>query len=149
MTKNRLTKYSVRYLVIHCAATPPDMEIGVKEIDRWHKAKGWFGCGYHYVINRAGELEHGRDINTIGAHARGYNHVSIGICLVGGVNENNEPEDNFNEGQMLQLEAVLEELQDIYPLAVIVGHNELDPHKECPSFNVQRWLDDTWPETNN
>jgi len=128
--------------VVHCSATPPDMEIGVKEIDRWHKARGWFGCGYHFVINRAGELEHGRSVETYGAHVRGYNHESIGICLVGGFDLNNDPEENYNEGQMLQLEALLNDLHDQFPNAEIVGHNELDPHKACPSFDVKQWFEE-------
>lgn len=147
MTSNKLHSGNVRLIVVHCSATPPHMDIGVKEIDRWHRQRGWFCCGYHLVINRAGELEHGRRITTPGAHARGYNHESISICLVGGVNDNKVPEDNFNEGQMLQLEELINELRDSYPSAVVIGHNELNRHKACPSFDVQQWVRDTWPES--
>jgi len=148
MKRNRLNKDNVRFLVVHCSDTPPDMEIGVKEIDRWHRQRGWLGCGYHLVINRAGEIEHGRDITTPGAHVYGYNHESIGICLVGGMNKlTREPEENFNDGQFLQLKGLLTNLQEQFPKAEVVGHNELNSHKACPSFDVQAWLRETWPET--
>ena len=82
----------VNLLVIHCAATKPNMDIGRDEIDSWHKARGWSGIGYHYVIRRDGRIESGRPVEQAGAHASGYNANSIGICLVGGINHNGKPE---------------------------------------------------------
>ena len=128
-------------VVIHCSATPPTMDIGRKEIDEWHRAKGWNGIGYHYVIRRNGEIENGREIGTVGAHVAGHNAHSVGICLVGGVDSHNQPENNFEEIQFDSLLELLGMLKDEIPNAFdVVGHNELNPHKACPSFNVQDWL---------
>ena len=126
-------------LVVHCSATPPTMDIGKREIDTWHRQRGWLKIGYHYVIKRDGTLEEGRDRDVIGAHAKGHNSKSLGICLVGGVNDENEPENNFTEEQYSCLTGLLSSLIVIYPDAQIVGHNTLDQGKACPSFNVEEW----------
>ena len=61
---------SVDYLVVHCSATPPEMDIGVEEIRRWHMRTGGENVGYHYIIRRDGSIEKGRTDGTPGAHAR-------------------------------------------------------------------------------
>lgn len=127
-------------IVIHCAATPPDLDIGAKEIDKWHKERGWSGIGYHYVIRRDGKLETGRDLDAKGAHVKGHNDYSVGICLVGGVDSRNKPENNFTSTQFKVLNKLLDNLMEIYPEAVIVGHTELDKNKACPSFDVERYI---------
>ena len=100
----------INWLVIHTAATRPSMDIGVKEIRQWHKAKGWSDIGYHYVIRRDGRVEKGRPESRVGAHVAGYNRDSIGICLVGGVSENLVPENNYTEAQWKALEELLHKL---------------------------------------
>ena len=80
------------FIAVHCSATRPSMDVGVKEIDQWHRARGFSGgVGYHYVIRRDGTLEHGRAEAAVGAHVEGYNHNSVGVCLGGGVIETAEP----------------------------------------------------------
>lgn len=126
-------------IIIHCSATMPKMDIGVKEIRKWHKARGWNDIGYHFVIRRNGELEIGRDINLTGAHVKGHNVGSIGICMVGGVNEYNDAEDNFTVAQWDTARQLLTYFQIDYPYATIHGHNEY-ANKACPSFDVQKEL---------
>ena len=58
------------------------MDIGLNEIRKWHLDLGWRDVGYHYIIRRNGEVELGRSIRDTGSHARGYNHKSVGLCLV-------------------------------------------------------------------
>lgn len=130
------------YIVIHCAATRPSQNIGAHDIDKWHRERGFSSIGYNYVICRDGTLEEGRAKGEVGAHAKGYNSVSVGICLVGGVSEEDfrVAENNFTGKQFAVLESILRFLKLDYPNAKIVGHNELDPKKACPSFNVQKWL---------
>lgn len=128
------------HLVVHCSATPPSMNVGVREIDRWHRARGWLQIGYHFVIRRNGKIEPGRAINAIGAHAKGFNHNTIGICLVGGVDDDGNPEANYTDNQWGGLTALLDVLTEQYPDATICGHNELNPKKSCPSFDVRRWV---------
>ena len=111
------------YIVIHCADTYETMDIGADDIRKWHvEERGWSDIGYHKVIRRDGTVETGRDIDVSGAHAAGYNSVSIGICLVGGRGENDEAEDNFTPQQWESLEELVDELQASYPDAEVLGH---------------------------
>ena len=139
----------INTIIIHCAATPPSMNIGVKEIDRWHRLRGFFGIGYHYVIRRDGNIETGRDLNKIGAHAENHNTGSIGICLVGGVDKENKPECNFTKEQWESLKELVESLKKSIPtITHIIGHNEV-ANKACPSFNVQKWIKNGMKGLNN
>lgn len=134
---------SVDYLFVHCAATPPDIDIGVKEINLWHRKQGWFQIGYHWVIRRNGVIEIGRDSAIPGAHCRGYNERSLAICLVGGVKRaagKFVTENNFTPEQFAALTKKLKELRMLHPNAKIVGHREFDAGKDCPSFDVQAWV---------
>ena len=130
------------YIVVHCAATKPSMDIGADTIRDWHvNGNGWRDIGYHLVIRRDGSVEKGRDINDSGAHAAGYNSKSIGLCLVGGMAEDNSAEDNFTAQQWTSLLATVKELEVDFPNAKVIGHNEIS-EKECPSFDVQKWKGD-------
>ena len=136
----------IRYLVVHCSATPPKMDIGVKEMRQWHIDRGWFDIGYHKVIRRDGSIEDGRPLDMPGAHAREWNRNTIGICLIGGVKEHNHDfsEDNFTKSQYEALKTLLNELMPKYPNANVIGHRDLPyVNKGCPSFDVQAWMG-TW-----
>lgn len=127
------------------------MDIGRKEIDRWHRQRGLFEIGYHAIIRRDGTLESGRPAEQIGAHAQGYNLVSLGVCLIGGVKSlpEAEPEANYTPAQVKSLNALLAGWHQGWGEAKIVGHSELpSPHarlRYCPSFNVQAWLAEGQP----
>ena len=129
-------------VVVHCSATWPEQDIGVEEIDVWHKARGWSGCGYHYVIRRNAVLEYGRPISQVGAHVRGHNRWSIGICLVGGFESKatDLPEDHFTGNMIVTLTDLLYSLKLVLAEPFTVhGHNEF-ANKGCPGFDVQTWL---------
>lgn len=133
----------VSFLVVHCSATKPSMDWGRDEIDRSHRQRGFFEIGYHFVIRRDGRVEQGRPLNRQGAHASGYNHISVGVVLVGGVSEKDVriPENNFTPAQFESLKSVLKSLRRQFPHATIVGHGSLPKvNKACPSFDVQAWL---------
>lgn len=129
------------FIVVHCSATPPSQDIGADEIREWHKARGWRDIGYHHVIRRNGKLEIGRPPMAVGAHARGYNAVSVGICLVGGVDDEGKPEANFTRAQYARLEDLVRNMVRLYgPDVAVVGHRDLpDVSKACPSFCVPCW----------
>lgn len=130
----------INLVVIHCSATPPSMNIGKSVIDKWHRAKGFFGCGYHYVIKRNGKVEIGRPEETIGAHTQGYNERSIGICIVGGISEEKgNPECNYTDEQWETLKTLATDLQKRYPGIKFIGHNQV-ANKACPCFNVPKWV---------
>ncbi|AZV02353.2 lysozyme, N-acetylmuramoyl-L-alanine amidase [Pectobacterium phage Q19] len=115
------------------------MDIGVREIRQWHKEKGWLDVGYHFVIRRDGTLEEGRDVGAVGSHVQNYNADSVGICLVGGVDDRNKFAANFTPAQMNVLRGLLENLKTRYPGVNIRAHHDVAP-KACPSFDLQRWL---------
>ena len=135
-------------IVVHCSATRPAMDIGVKEIRQWHmqpKSKGGLGAsdvGYHYVIRRNGLLEGGRPEAKAGAHVGGHNANTIGICLVGGVQQADfrKAENNFTPAQFKTLKAILKDLSGRYPNAVVKGHRDFKGvAKACPSFDARAW----------
>jgi len=132
-----------KYIVIHCSQTRPSMkDVDAKWIDRIHRSNGWLKIGYARVLKRDGTWEQGRADDEVQAHVKGYNHCSIGICLVGGAKEENwkEPDDNFTAEQWESLKTELIRLVKKYPDARIVGHYELDEKKFCPAFNVREYL---------
>lgn len=150
-----LNPAAVRFIAVHCSATPPDLDIGVDKIREWHKANGWADVGYHYVVRRDGVIEHGRALEYQGAHAQGHNHESIGVCLIGGVRRDPDadgkddadgprwdlnPDANFTAAQYASLETLLNLLLPRYPGAVVRGHRDFPGvTKACPSFDVQAW----------
>lgn len=136
---SKLSRHVSR-LIIHCSATPPSMDIGADTINKWHTDKGWSAIGYHYVIKRDGVIENGRDVNNIGAHVKGHNTGSIGVCLIGGVDKNNKAEANFTDAQWETLAIVCKSFKKQLNYVTIHGHNEYAA-KACPSFDVQVWLD--------
>lgn len=136
---------AVDLLVVHCTATPPTHDWGVAEVDQLHRGNGWEGIGYHAVIRRNGVTEQGRSLSRVGAHAQGYNTRSIGVALVGGVDSQLRPQNNFNPAQFSALRTYVLEFLNKVPGGKVIGHNEISS-KACPSFDVQAWLKDNIPE---
>jgi len=123
-------------IIIHCTDTPKGMDVGVAEIDDWHRQKGWQGCGYHFVVRLDGSVEVGRDLNRAGAHCKDHNPFSIGIAYVGGRNADGETDDTRTPAQKVALKALLVALHEVWPRAELHGHNEFSL-KACPCFNVK------------
>lgn len=130
---------TTKTLIVHCAATMPTMNIGLREIRQWHKERGFLDVGYHFIIRRDGTIETGRDVKQVGAHTVGQNETSVGICLVGGVDDKMQPQANFTTQQMTTLRKLLADLKGLFPQAVVKGHRDFAA-KACPSFDVKRWL---------
>lgn len=136
-------RYPVREVIIHCSATRPgwleDYSVYWKrdEIERWHKARGWRAIGYHRVIDRDGAIAIGRSLYEIGAHVRGHNRGTIGICLIGGhgASADDKFEDHFTEAQRVALKAYIAELGELTDIRKISGHNDYAA-KGCPGFKV-------------
>jgi N-acetylmuramoyl-L-alanine amidase len=126
-------------IIVHCTATKEGKEFDVEDIRRWHKARGWNDIGYHYLILLDGTIQKGRKDSVVGAHCKGHNSRSIGVCYVGGVDENNKPKDTRTHEQKLKLKILVEELLEEHQGATVHGHNEFSS-KACPSFDVQTQL---------
>ena len=124
---------SITMLIIHCSAVRPDQQSSVAQIDSWHRKRGFhLGVGYHYVVRRDGEIEKGRPEWLTGAHCKNHNAHSIGICYEGGLNIRGQPDDTRTEAQKASMRRLLEELHLRYPRAIIIGHHDLNPLKDCP-----------------
>jgi len=111
-------------IIIHCAATKASMDIGYKEIRKWHvEDNGWDDVGYHFIIRRNGQLEKARPEGYSGAHAPSHNSRSIGICLVGGMADDGGPENNFTLEQFLTLKDLVNMIMDKYSdITEVLGH---------------------------
>ena len=127
---------SVRLLIIHCSATLPGQRVTVQDIDRWHRQQGFSCIGYHFYITVDGTIWTGRPLSQIGAHCKGYNTHSIGICYEGGLDEEGRPQDTRTLMQKAALVALINKLRESYPTADVVGHCDLNPHKACPCFSA-------------
>jgi N-acetylmuramoyl-L-alanine amidase len=131
------------FIAIHCSATSEKQNFGAADINKWHRAKGWACIGYHYVIKRDGTIEQGRKESQVGAHVADWNAVSLGICMIGGVDadDRTKAEDNFTPEQYASLKDLILELKTRYPKAKIQGHRDFPKvAKACPCFDVATWL---------
>ena len=137
-------------IFIHCAATPKSWmqnataEAKMLEIRRWHtEERGWSDIGYHYVIDTSGEVVEARPIERAGAHARGHNRNSVGICLIGGHGgeQDDQFSDHFTPEQDRALRKLIASLRMEYPsITKVRGHNEVSVSKACPCFQVTPWM---------
>ncbi|MDB0601078.1 N-acetylmuramoyl-L-alanine amidase [Tenacibaculum maritimum] len=140
----------IKHIVVHCSATIERQSFTAKDIDRWHKQRGWKGNGYHYVIGLNGAVEKGRPDWQIGAHVKGYNRHSIGVVYIGGLAKNLAPKDTRTHAQKYALQTLLKNLKQKYPFAKIVGHRDfskdlngngvIEPfefQKACPCFDAK------------
>ena len=127
----------INEIILHCSATAEGKNYHASDIDKWHKAKGWKGIGYHYVIDLDGTVEPGRPLNQIGAHTEGHNANSIGICYIGGcAKDGRTPKDTRTPEQKLAMYQLLYDLLNTYPKATVHGHYEY-ANKACPSFKIE------------
>ena len=138
-------------VIIHCSATPEGRDYTVADIDRWHRERGFNEIGYHYVVYRDGSVHTGRDVAKIGAHCKGQNANSIGICYVGGLDAGGKAKDTRTEAQKRALRVLIAKLVKEYPIKEILGHRDtspdtdgdgiVEPHewtKMCPCFDAKK-----------
>lgn len=139
-------------IFLHCSATPPSRDIDVEDVRKWHTSepRNWKDVGYHYFIKLDGTIEVGRDLDQVGAHVRGANKTSVGICYAGGVNEEGEIENTMNRRQRAAIVRLVRSLRIVLGHRVeLLGHRDhANTKKACPSFDVRAefrdvtdWLD--------
>ncbi|TNG92271.1 N-acetylmuramoyl-L-alanine amidase [Pasteurellaceae bacterium USgator11] len=166
--------YPTNKIVIHCSATQNGKSLRTKSqtaaqrIDDWHAKRGFKRAaksaslfnphlqhvGYHFVIDTDGTVETGRQVGETGAHVKGHNLHSVGICLVGGITIDGKNFGRYTTKQWQSLHLLLRQLEAKYPNANIFGHRDLSPDtnnngkvdkwewlKDCPCFDVWQWLD--------
>lgn len=127
----------IKKIFIHVTDSDDSLDIGYREINDWHKARGFLSpsgisCGYHYIIRRNGTIELGRPDEEIGSHVKGQNTHSIGIVWVG--------RNQIDKKQEKTLYVLLRNLLNQYSLEVtdVYGHCEYDSHKTCPNLDMNK-----------
>ena len=128
----------VKLIVVHCSATRSDRNFSVENLISTGVAK-YGQASYHWFVRRNGNIVPILPESVRGAHARGYNRCSIGICYEGGINTRGKNDDTRTPQQKASLYELLKQLHRDYPKARIVGHREL-PHvaKDCPCYLPSR-----------
>jgi hypothetical protein len=144
----------LKFLVLHCTATPEGRPVTSAEIRRWHTdpvsrgGRGWKQVGYTDMIHLDGKVErlvqNNEDANVdpweITNGAKGYNSTSRHVVYVGGVaRDGKTPRDTRTLKQLKAMEAYVKDFHRRFPAVKIIGHNELAA-KACPSFDVKKWL---------
>jgi N-acetyl-anhydromuramyl-L-alanine amidase AmpD len=141
---SRLTTESVVYIVIHSSNTKPRQKVNKAFIERIHRLKGRLWVGYHFILDRKGNIETGRSLDQVGGHAPGFDSQSIGICLAGGMDQEGNPADNFTKDQRENLLTLLTYLHTQFPQAIVVGHRDLpNATISCPQFDVKQFLQES------
>lgn len=127
----------IKRIILHCSATVEGAHFDVETIRRWHTSEphNWKDIGYHFVIYLDGTIHKGRPIGEAGAHTKGHNHDSIGVCYIGGVDKHNEPKDTMTPAQDIAVIQLVRALRLVFGDLALHGHNEF-ANKACPSFEV-------------
>ena len=140
-------------IVIHCSATREDRPFTEHDLDTAHRLRGFDGIGYHFYVRRNGDIKSTRTVERVGAHARGYNAHSIGICYEGGLDCNGHPADTRTPEQKSALRLLVHQLLKRFRNSYVCGHRDLSPDlngngviepeewvKVCPCFEVGKEL---------
>jgi N-acetylmuramoyl-L-alanine amidase len=127
----------IRELIWHCSATPEGIPFGAKDIDDWHKQRGWAGIGYHKVVLLDGTVEEGRPVERAGAHCRGRNTDTLGYVYIGGVDKRFKAKDTRTDAQKETMLRLTKEAIRKYGVKQVSGHNQYAA-KACPSFDVRK-----------
>ena len=135
---------------MHVSATKMSQNFGVDACRAYHIKKGWSDIGYHFYIEKDGTIKYGRPLTRDGAHVRGFNKGTIGICCEGGLNESGTPKDTMTDIQKLSLEGLLLALKKGNPKMKVKGHRDYSPDlnnngiiepfefsKACPCYDAQ------------
>lgn len=109
-------------ITLHASNTPPDVDLGRRELDIRDRKKNYAEIGYHYVIRRDGTIETGRTLKS----ASVFDEVriareSISVCLIGGVDDRREPINNFTREQRDALIDLAHDLRQRHPIERVVN----------------------------
>lgn len=121
----------INWIVVHCSDSDVPAHDNIETLRGWHvNENGWSDIGYHYFIDKRGNVHTGRSEDIKGSHVRGHNSGSIGVCLSG--------RHEFTAEQFRSLEKLLKDICKRHELSKqdILAHNDLDGSKTCPNFDV-------------
>lgn len=140
----------IDYIVLHCSATREDRPYTVDALRADHLRRGFNGIGYHYYVLRDGTVVKTRALSLVGAHVKGLNAHSIGICYEGGLDSAGNPKDTRTPEQRRVLRLLVYQLLRKFRGNVrVCGHRDLSADldgngivepwewtKLCPCFDV-------------
>lgn len=133
----------IKYIAIHCTATPQTAKVQ-SILNFWKEVRGWSNPGYHYLIEANGIVHNLQPIEKPSNGVAGFNHCTINIAYIGGIDEKGNPIDNRTGIQKKRMIELITELKTKFPGAIIRGHRDFpNVKKSCPSFNVSQWLKET------
>ena len=141
----------INLIVIHCSATRADRSLTPDDLEMQHRRRGFNGTGYHYYIRKDGTVHLTRPIERIGAHVKGFNSNSVGICYEGGLDAHGCPADTRTPEQRAALRLLVHQLFETFPGSRVCGHRDLSPDrngngeiepeewiKACPCFEASK-----------
>lgn len=161
-----MKKEEIDAIIVHCSATPEGKFFDMRDINRMHVQRGFNCIGYNYVILLDGTVQIGRSLTISGAHCntkgfsgRSYNHHSIGVCYIGGLDKAGKAKDTRTPAQKKALRELIAKLVKEYPnIKEILGHRDTSPDlngdkivepyewiKQCPCFNAKDEYQDLLP----
>lgn len=135
------SKAPIKFLTIHCAATPEGRANTAADVTRWD-IDTYGQPSYHWVIELAGRTVRTLDDDQVGAHVGRNNTGNIGVCYVGGLTKDlKAPKDTRTPAQKVALRDLVSAYKRKYPGLVVRGHRDWPGvRKDCPSFDVSAWL---------
>ena len=144
---------AIDLIVIHCSSTRENYALTEQALEASHRLIGFDGTGYHFYVRRDGRVLATRPVSKVGAHVRGYNAHSIGICYEGGLDADGNPKDTRTPEQRSALRLLVHRLLKLFKDARVCGHRDLSPDrdgdgtvepgewvKQCPCFEVSKNL---------
>lgn len=125
-------------LFLHCSASNSDganyTAHGLSEtINRWHADKGWSGIGYHWTIDKEGNLMSGRHVEYTPAAQFGHNRDTLAVCVHG------LDKDKFTDEQMNTVKQLCDHINSWNADITFHGHCEVS-NKTCPVFDYKTLL---------
>lgn len=122
----------LKAIVVHHSASSASTT--TEMIRSWHQSRGWSDIGYHFVIERSGDIREGRPIDEVGAHVRGFNEASVGICVTG---FNPEPSP-WTADQKKSLRRLVGALKTVFGDLEVYGHRDVPGTATlCPGLDVR------------
>ena len=134
MLFNTKDRHQTDYIVVTPTNSTPSDDVDLISLDRLHRQGGFISFRYHYLINRNGKIEQGRNNKTHGQGSKYYNDNSIFIALVGGKSLDGTSENNFTPEQLESLEVLTNLLKESYPTTQVIPSKQLHP-STLESFN--------------
>ncbi len=130
---------TIKYIAVHCTATPQSATIDSIR-NYWKNVLKWKQPGYHYIVKTDGSVVNLLDIDKISNGVKGYNHETINISYIGGIDEaSGNPKDTRTDAQKVAIKNLLIQLRAKFPHAIIQGHRDFpNVKKACPSFDAKK-----------